>query len=233
MKVLDLFCGLGGWGDAFRRRGHDVVGVDIEAKFNPTVCADILTLDVTALGAFDVVLASPPCEAFSVASIGHHWQGGRRAYIPRTAHARVSMDLVRRTLDIIQSVRPKAWVIENPRGVLRKLGILDGCERITVTFCAYGDTRMKPTDLWGGFPPAWRPRPMCRNGAPCHEAAPRGARTGTQGMANAATRAVIPEQLSESICIACEQQLEPAALPADSAGSLALAGCVTIEGGAR
>ena len=209
--MLDLFCGLGGWGEAFRQRGHEVVGVDIEAKFNPAVCADVLTLDVGPLGAFDVVLASPPCEAFSVASIGHHWQGGRRAYVPRTDHARRSMDIVRRTLVIIQQVRPRAWVVENPRGVLRKLGILDGCERVTVTFCAYGERRMKPTDLWGGFPPGWRPRPMCRNGSPCHDAAPRGARTGTQGMNNAAARAVIPAQLSESICVSCEQQREPCA----------------------
>lgn len=213
MRILDLFCGLGGWGEAFRARGHEVVGVDIEPKFSPTVCADIMALDVPALGPFDVVLASPPCEAFSVAAIGHHWQGGRRAYVPRTEHARVSMALVRRTLEIIRAAGPRAWIIENPRGVLRKLGILDGCERVTVTFCAYGDSRMKPTDLWGGFPPQWRPRPVCRNGAPCHDRSPRGSRTGTQGMKNAAARAVIPEGLSLSICEACEQQSEPAGIP--------------------
>jgi hypothetical protein len=205
VTVLDLFCGLGGWGAAFRYRGHSVTSLDIESRFCPSIVADAMTY---APGrSFDVVLASPPCEAFSVASIGHHWTGGRRAYVPRTEHARTSMELVRATLRIIREASPRFWVIENPRGVLRKLGILDEFERVTVTFCQYGDTRMKPTDLWGGFPECWRPRPMCRNGAPCHERAPRGARTGTQGLKGAAERAVIPYGLAESVCLACEKEL--------------------------
>jgi len=210
VRVLDLFCGLGGWSKPLRERGHEVVGVDMEPKFKPDICADVMTLDATALGSFDLVLASPPCEAFSVASIGHHWTGGRRMYVPKTEHARLSIGLVERTLDLISDIKPRWWVIENPRGVLRKLGVLDNFERITVTFCAYGDTRMKPTDLWGGFPDSWRPRPMCKNGRPCHEAAPRGAKTGTQGLSGAAARAVIPEALALSICIACEHELAAA-----------------------
>ena len=159
------------------------------------------------IGCPDVILASPPCEAFSVASIGHHWTGGRRAYEPRTDHAKASIDLVRHTLWLIRACEPRWWVLENPRGVLRKLGLLDDHERITVTFCAYGDSRMKPTDLWGGFPDSWRPRPMCKNGRKCHEAAPRGAKTGTQGLKGSAARAVIPEALALSICLACETEL--------------------------
>jgi hypothetical protein len=212
VRVLDLFSGLGGWGKPLAQRGHEIVSVDVNPAFSPTVCTDILNLNADGLGSFDLVLASPPCEAFSVASIGHHWAGGYRAYQPRTEHARLSMALVRKTTDLIAAIAPRWWVIENPRGVLRKLGLLDDHERITVTFCAYGDTRMKPTDLWGGFPDSWKPRPMCKNGRSCHEAAPRGAKTGTQGLAGAAARAVIPEALALSICLACEHDLrkEPA-----------------------
>jgi hypothetical protein len=204
VRVLDLFCGLGGWSKPFRDRGHEVVGVDLNPDFSPTICADVMDLNPQDLGEFDLILASPPCEAFSVASIGHHWGGGRKAYKPITDHARASVELVRQTIRLICGTEHRWFVIENPRGVLRKLGWLDDFERITVTFCAYGDTRMKPTDLWGGFPDSWHPRPMCKNGRSCHEAAPRGSKTGTQGLATAAERAVIPEALALSICIACE-----------------------------
>ena len=40
------------------------------------------------------------------------------------------------------------WIIENPRGKLRKLEIVKDLPRTTVTYCQYGDIRMKPTDLW-------------------------------------------------------------------------------------
>jgi C-5 cytosine-specific DNA methylase len=212
LKVLDLFCGLKGWSAPFAERGHEVVSVDIEGRFDPTICEDVLELGPRAFGSFDVILASPPCEAFSVASIGHHWTGGMRAYEPRTDHARMSLALVHHTAALIEAIRPAVAVIENPRGMLRKLGVLDRYERVTVTFCQYGETRMKPTDLWGApFPASWEPRPMCRNGATCHEAAPRGAKTGTQGIAGAAGRAEIPRDLAESICLAIEADIGRAA----------------------
>lgn len=40
---------------------------------------------------------------------------------------------------------------------------------------------------------------MCRNGDGCHEAAPRGSKTGTQGRTNAVERSVIPKGLCEHI----------------------------------
>jgi hypothetical protein len=71
--------------------------------------------------------------------------------------------------------------MENPRGMLRKLEVVKDLPRYTVTYCQYGDTRMKPTDLWGVVP-KWSPRPTCKNGDTCHVSAPRGSRTGTQGL---------------------------------------------------
>ena len=89
---------------------------------------------------------------------------------------------------------------------MRKMGALRGLERRTVTYCQYGEPRMKPTDLWGGFPPGLEFR-RCRNGDPCHEAAPRGAKTGTQGIKGAALRAEIPYRLSLEACLAAEAAL--------------------------
>lgn len=216
LKVVDLYSGMGGmtdthggWGDAFRRRGHKVVTIDWEAKFEPDIVADVFTLRaeeiIEKLGATpDIVLASPPCECFSVASISTHWTGGSRAYVPRDDKTRQALRLVQRTLELITELNPRMWIVENPRGVMRKIEPMSLQDRVTVTYCQYGESRMKPTDIWGGHPDTWRPRPMCKNGDPCHERAPRGAKTGTQGIKGSAARAIIPYQLSYEMCLAAE-----------------------------
>ena len=45
---------------------------------------------------------------------------------------------------------------------------------------------------------------MCHNGDSCHESAPRGSKTGTQGLKNAKERSVIPKLLCEHIVDICE-----------------------------
>lgn len=62
--------------------------------------------------------------------------------------------------------------------------------RYTVTYCQYGDTRMKPTDIWTNHPDP-RFKPMCKNGDSCHVPAPRGSKTGTQGLKNSREREVL------------------------------------------
>lgn len=109
------------------------------------------------------------------------------------------MKLVEKTLQIIKHFQDKnpnlKFYIENPRGVLRKLGILDEVPfRNTVSYCQYGDMRMKPTDIWTNNS-NWIPKKCCKNGDKCHVSAPRGSRTGTQGLSGAYDRSKIPEML--------------------------------------
>ena len=40
---------------------------------------------------------------------------------------------------------------------------------------------------------------MCKNGQPCHEAAPRGSRTGTQGLKNDYERSKVPYELCHEL----------------------------------
>jgi hypothetical protein len=210
MRILDLFAGKGGEmrRAEIERRGHEYITLDIDSKFGCNITADIFDMSAEKLGHFDFVWASVPCEAFSVAAIGHHWGGGAKAYLPKTPHAELSKRLVIHTLQIISDMKPKAYIIENPRGVLRKMPFMQSLPRTTVTYCQYGDSRMKPTDLWGVVP-NWQPRPMCKNGASCHVSAPRGSRTGTQGMKNAADRAVVPQELWSSMLDALEVESAP------------------------
>jgi hypothetical protein len=124
--------------------------------------------------------------------------------LPRTDVARTGAALVRKTRDLIAALAPTFYVIENPRARLRTLDLVDGLDRVTVWYCRYGETRAKPTDLWGVFPPSWTPRPGCHNGNPDHTPAPRGSRTGTQGGVDGDIAAKIPCQLATEIMVAVE-----------------------------
>jgi hypothetical protein len=210
MKVLDLFAGLEGWSQAFRDRGHDVFSTDFDPKFKVNLVKDVLELTPDDLPwQPDIILASPPCESFSVMNIGKNWTGpdDEHPHHPKTERARMGLRILERTVWLITELKPMYFVIENPRAKMRKMPILQSCECRTVTYCQYGMRWQKPTDLFGGFPPSLVFRSMCSRGSPCHEAAPRGSRTGIQGKHSPEDRAKVPYELSKEICIAAENDL--------------------------
>lgn len=210
MKVLELFSGLQSVGNSFKNKGHDLFTIDnnIDYKDFTDLIIDILEVSpemiLDKFGKPDIIWASPPCTAFSVASIGYHWKGGKGAYIPKTEFAEISKKIVKHTIYLINELKPKYWFIENPRGVLRKMPFMSDLPRFTLTYCQYGDNRMKPTDIWTNFnKPKFKP--MCKNGDPCHQRAPRGSRSGTQGLKNNKLRSVIPVDLCNHIVDICEE----------------------------
>ena len=206
MKFLELFAGSRSFSKVADKFGYETYTTDIEPFEKINQVCDIFEFNMDKMldefGSPDVIWASPPCTTFSVASISTHWTGGHRAYIPKTRKAEIGMSLVAEAIWIIKTLNPKYFYIENPRGLLRKLDIItkESFIRNTIWYCQYGDTRAKPTDIWTNDY-NWKPKPVCKNGNPdCnHERAPRGSRTGTQGLANNYERSKVPEELCQEI----------------------------------
>ena len=212
MLVFDFFSGTGSSTLGFKEAGDRVISFELDRSFEADEHCDItdLTSDylLQTYGRPDFIWASPPCTAFSVASIGHHWDNSTGTPKPKTEAAQKNQFIVEHTRRLIEQLNPRfGYLIENPRGMLRKLEPVQGLDRVTIAYCQYGDTRQKPTDLWG-YVPNWKPRPLCQPGSACHEAAPRGSRTGTQGLKNAKERSRIAPELSRELRSAIALELE-------------------------
>jgi site-specific DNA-cytosine methylase len=176
--TFELFSGTESFSKVAKSRGLKTFTVDFDPEFNPDLCINILELSETDFAFIPyIVWASPPCNAFSVAAIGKNWDKDTRK--PKSESALLGLEILEHTIKLISEVKPTYWFIENPRGMMRK--VIDelfvkyklNAIRNTVTYCQYGDSRMKPTDIWTNFK-EWKPKEMCKNGAPCHIAAPRG-----------------------------------------------------------
>lgn len=213
MRVLELFAGERSIGKAFEARDHEVFSIDWDERFEDIdLHIDIGTLTAQEVlkkfGQPDVIWASFDCTTFSLAGIRYH-----RRKNPETGEIEAVSDYAKEcdktdqhVLALIEELQPEFYFIENPVATLRKMPWMQKYPRYTVTYCQYGDTRKKPTDIWTNHPdPQFKP--PCKNGDPCHEAAPRGSRTGTQGLKNARERSVIPAQLCEHIVDICERYI--------------------------
>lgn len=211
MKVLELFAGTRSIGKAFEEKGHEVFSVEWDKDFKDIdLYADIMTLTAEDIlqnfGRPDVIWASPDCSTFSVAAISKHRRKNKEtgSLEPITEYARFCDDVDQNVLKLIEELKPKYWFIENPRGGMRKMSWMQGLPRYTVTYCQYGETRMKPTDIWTNHPnPQFKP--PCKNGDTCHEPAPRGSQTGTQRLKTAKEKGVIPTELCRHIVDICER----------------------------
>lgn len=208
-KLLELFCGTKSISKAFEAAGWETYTVDWNKSFNPTLCADVGSLNKEDLiklcgGVPDVVWLSPDCTTYSIAGIRFHRRKiqGTDKTEPISDYA-VQCD--KTNAHIIEVVKELGCIyfIENPRGCFRKMDFVKGLPMYTVTYCQYGDTRMKPTDIFTNHPlPQFKP--PCKNGDKCHEAAPRGSQTGTQALKTRRDRAVIPIGLCEHIVEICK-----------------------------
>jgi len=208
-KYLELFAGARSFGKEAEKMGMEVFSVDWEPYQGINLAIDIEFLTPEMIPFVpDAVHASFDCTTYTIAAISHHRNGTE----PKSEYAakcdRVNQNVIR-LIKYWLAINPNLkFTFENPRGMLRKMPWMQEFERTTVWYCAYGDDRAKPTDIWSNNiynpvfnPNGWKPRPMCHNGNKnCHhQPAPRGSKTGTQGRKNAHERSRIPAQLCVEI----------------------------------
>ena len=151
--LLELFSGTGSVGRAFRERGWHVTSVDIDMKFLPTICCDVLELEADAVlehGNVDLLWASPPCTQYSCART-----------TARTPRDLIGADaMVRKVLDLADSLFCY-YLIENPHsGLLKTRDVVLGIPMQVLDYCRYGAPYRKRTSIWtnSDFVPA---RPLC------------------------------------------------------------------------
>ena len=214
MKILELFAGTKSVSRAFEAKGHETFTIEWD-KSHPDIdwytdIGTITTQDILdKFGMPDVIWASPDCTSYSVAAISKHRQREKDGNLtPISDYAKFCDNVNQNVINIIKElleINPKLiYFIENPRGGMRKMNFMRGLPRYTVTYCQYGEKRMKPTDIWTNHPnPNFKP--PYKNGDPCHEAAPRGSRTGTQGIKGSKDRSRIPKLLCEHVVDICEE----------------------------
>lgn len=211
LKIVELFSGTESFSKAARERGHKTFTIDNDEQFNPDLCIDIMDLRIDLLPEEfrkpDIIWASPPCQTFSVASIYRYWDKGK----PKNDKCIHGINIVKKTIEIIKELKPRFYIIENPRAMLRKQKFMQEFHRSTVTYCQYGAKVQKPTDLWNNLNHEFKP--TCRSGSSCHERASRSAKSGVQGINNSFSnlgskgkvlRAVVPEELCLEIIKCCE-----------------------------
>lgn len=164
------------------------------------------------LGHPDVVWIGTDCTSYSIAAISHHRRKNPETgnLDPISDYAKKCDRMNQHVLELVKQLNPKFWFIENPRAGLRKMSWMKDLPRYTISYCRYetdkpaSERRMKPTDIWTNHPnPQFKP--MCHNGNPDHASAPRGSKTGTQGMKNAEERSTYPKLLCEHIVDICEE----------------------------
>lgn len=137
--VFDLFCGLGGWSEAFIAKGYRAVGFDIEAHDYGTggypgelVLRDIRSLSGSELvreyGVPACIVASPPCQEFSYMAMP--WSKAKekqRKILADPAEQKRLTDLFNQCFRIQREVSQAAghympMVVENVRGAQKWVG---------------------------------------------------------------------------------------------------------------
>jgi hypothetical protein len=165
LNMLELFKGTGSVGKVFKK-DFNIISLDMESKYNPTIHIDILKWDYkkfyeTTKFLPDFIWASPPCNTYSVLAYQYKERDTKTAE-PFSDRAKLGTKILYKTLSIInyfQKLNPRLlYVIENPRGMMRLDKKMrkykdDGSTTIlnSTLYCYYGDNRRKPTDFFSNF----------------------------------------------------------------------------------
>jgi site-specific DNA-cytosine methylase len=139
-----------------KRLGMDVVSLDLEPIYTPDIETDILDWDYKKYAKEnnfkpDFIWASPPCNTYSPLAYPLKERDTQTAE-PKSERAKLGTKILYKTLEIIdyfKSINPNLlFVIENPRGMMRKDKKMKKLYKETTLYCLYGDFKRKATDFW-------------------------------------------------------------------------------------
>ena len=144
--MVDLFSGLGGASEAMvQDKNWNVLRIENNLLLQDVPFTHIEDVKVTARRVksnwdcpkLDLIWASPPCREFSLAYNSPRSRAARggKDYEP-------DMSLLEAAIEIIETVKPKYWVIENVVGSIRYFAEKLGEPRQIIG----------PYVLWGNFP---------------------------------------------------------------------------------
>ena len=177
MLFLDLFSGLKGASHSAIVRGWDVITVDINPKFNPSILADINNWHWNGCHV-KILWASPPCDEFTLYSLPQSWKchKGKPKKIP-------DISLIIKVKELIEEINPDYYIIENVIGAVPFIDPIFG----------HYKKHVGSRYLWGEFPifdtshkyGKWKLSP---------------------GENRKSIRAEIPKSLSKALVLAAEQQ---------------------------
>jgi len=151
MRVLELFKGTGSVSKFFSNTDYEVVSLDIDKKFNPTICCDILDWDYTIYPKdyFNIIWSSPECKIYSSCQFFHinKKYGGDMENLNKI---RVdNYKFVNKVFEIIEYFNPTYWFVENPlNSAIKHAPILSDKPFIVVDYCYFGFDYQKPTRIW-------------------------------------------------------------------------------------
>lgn len=159
MNVLELFKGTGSVGKVAKKLGYKVISLDFDPIYTPDIETDILKWNYKKFYEDtkfvpDFIWASPPCNTFSTLSYPLKERNTQTAE-PYSDRAKEGTKILYRTLKIINyflKINPKLkYVVENPRGMMRKDPKIQKLKLNTTYYCLYGDNRTKPTDFFSNM----------------------------------------------------------------------------------
>jgi site-specific DNA-cytosine methylase len=153
---LELFSGSKVVSKVFEDLKFDTWTVDINKKFTPRICCNILDFNYSLFPKhFNVIWASPDCCTFSRAALPGQWHKTTTKYrqydyLPISEKAKTSLELLYKTIEIIEHFAPALWLIENPVGRLRHIKALKlfAPYRYSVNYKDFGFPYSKETDIY-------------------------------------------------------------------------------------
>jgi len=124
--VYDLYCGLGGWAEGFLAEGYEVVGYDIEAHDYGTggypgtlILRDVSTIHGSELKDATVIVASPPCQAYSYRAMP--WSRAKALPPPDNTLFEACFRIQREAIEAAGHHIP--LIVENVRGAQKWVGM--------------------------------------------------------------------------------------------------------------